>query len=189
MSKEEEFTTVGRKVPKQTARAESFQKVLKSFTTIKDNLRGEEINIDLLDGLLASEDLDSEVDIVSVGYMLMSSLAAEAEERFENQKLAIDHRRAVLNEKAHDGVITARVTDAKVNAFIDRDIKVIKMERKKNEYRKQMKIYDKAARAYDIKHDMIQTKSANRRKQMEVETPSNPKKAHDKIMGKKETRK
>lgn len=189
MSKGEDFVKVGRKNPNhksKTARSkELFAKVLKSFTRVQDNLKGEEIDIDLLDGLLASEDIDEEVDKVSVGYMLMSALAAEAEERFENHKLAIKHYRAELNEEAHDGRITARVTDAKVEAYIDRDLKFIKMERLKNKYRKQMEIYTQAYKAYDIKHDMLQTKSANRRRLMENEVPSNPKRAHDKIMGKK----
>lgn len=190
MSKGEEFLKVGRKDPtkkNEAARSkETSRKVLMSFMKVRDNLKGQEINLDLLDGLLASEDIDEEVDKVSVGYMLMSVMAAEAEERYENQKLAIKFYRGELTEEAHDGAITARVTDAKVEAFINRNPRLLKMERKKNKYKKQMELFVQAYKAYDIKHDMLQTKSANRRRLMENENNvSNPKKAHDKIMGKK----
>jgi hypothetical protein len=189
LKKEGEFKTVGRKNPKDaetaSSKESSFRNVLKSFMRVKDELKGEEIDIDLLDGLLASEDIDSEVDNVPIGYMLMSSMAAEAEERYENQKIAIKFYRGELNEKAHDGAITARVTDSKVEAFIDRDVKYLKMVRRLNKYKKQMTVYVQAYKAYDIKSSMLQTKSANRRKLMENDVPTNPKKAHDKIMGTK----
>lgn len=190
MRQGEDYTSVGpkdsTKVKTSESKEKSFARVLKSFTRIKDNLKGEEVDINLLEDLLTSEDLDSEIDKVSVGFMLMSSMAAWAEERYENQKARIRYHEAELDEKARDGNITARVTDAKVRAWINRDSKFQKLTIQLNKYKKQMQIYEAAARAYDIKSRMLQTKSANIRKITDLPNDNMSKtNAYDKVSGKK----
>lgn len=183
MNKNGEYLEVKRKTFDKThPQKSSLEKILKVFLHFEDELNGQETVLDFLDGLLITEDISSEVDNVAVGYMLASSLASYAEERYENLKDESKKLYGELYDKAIDGEIMGRATNAKVDAWVNRNPAFFKIQKRLNKYKRQYKILVAAAEAYEIKSRMLQTKSANVRKQEDITTETNnPKVAYDKI--------
>lgn len=167
MSQGKDFVEVGRKDPtnKTKSRKSLSADLLKKFLHIEDSeLDGQKVDLHLLDDLLTSSDIDSEIDKISVFFMLMSSMEAYAEERYENEKNHSKKIYAELDSKAREGDLLGRPTDAKVKAWIEGHSIYRNVDKKINKYKRQMKLYKGAAAAFEMKSKMLQTKSANTRK-------------------------
>jgi hypothetical protein len=168
VSQGKDFVEVGRRDPnkiKTKSRKSLSANLLKNFLKIEDSeLDGQKVNLDLLDDLLTSSDIDSEIDKCSVLFMLMSSMAAHSEERHENEKTNLKKIFAQLDSKAREGDLLGRPTDAKVKAWIEGNITYRTIQKRINKYKRQTSLYEGAAKAFEMKSRMLQTKSANIRK-------------------------
>jgi hypothetical protein len=167
VSQGKDFVEVGRKDPaeKTKSRKSLSRDLITHFLKIEDpDLDGQKVNLDLLDDLLTSSDIDSEIDKCSVMFMLMSSMEAHAEERYENEKINRDKIFGELDSKARDGDLLGRPTDAKVKAWIEGNVNFRNVGRRVNKFKRQMKKFRGAALAIEMKSRMLQTKSANIRK-------------------------
>ncbi len=177
MSQGKDFVEVGRKDPenKTISRKSLSQNLLKNFLKIEDSeLDGQKVDLHLLDDLLTSSDIDSEIDKISVFFMLMSSMESYAEERYENQKTHAKKIFAQLDTKAREGDLLGRPTDAKVKAWIEGHVQYRMCDKNINKFKRQMKLYKAAAAAFEMKSRMLQTKSANARKVLgDIPEPNN----------------
>jgi hypothetical protein len=161
-----DFVEVGRKDPETKSRKSLSPELLKFLHIEDSDLDGEKVDLDLLDDLLTSKDIDSEIDKISVYFMLMSSMAAHAQQRYEDTKTQLKKIFGQLDDKARNSDLLGRPTDAKVKAWIEANPLYQKIQRRINLYERQYNIFNAAARAFEMKSRMLQTKSANTRKML-----------------------
>lgn len=162
------------KVQKKASSGEGSGDNLSHFLRIQDILGKKKVDLNLLEDLLISQDLDGEMNKIAVFYMFLSSLAASAAQRLENHKEKIKKYRAHLDDMAREGEILQRVTEAKVVAYIEKDPEMQAMRKTLNKYQHRLYVFESAVKAADIKARMLQTKSANVRRLMDVPEPQAP---------------
>lgn len=147
---------------KSTPKSRESLDVLRIFLHIRDRFRGKQVDLQLLDDLLSSGDIDSEIDKVPVVFSLMMSLHAEAEERYANFKNDTEKYYAMLYQKTSESDdIVGRVTDPKIDAVIKQDPNYNTMLMTLNKYAKLRNLYKGAMSAFDMRANLLQTKSAN----------------------------
>lgn len=170
------FSEIVRKDSKRSKKGdslgnESLQALIEHFLKVEDSLGGEKIDLQLLDSLLPSEDLDSDYDSAIVGYQFMGSLAAYAEQRYDDYKLVCKKIYAELTTEAHDGnVIPGRVTDSKASAYVESHQRHIKAQRRLSRYKRAMTVFEIARQAFDKKFESVRSKAANQRQTMDRPT-------------------
>ena len=123
------------------------------------------VKIALREDLTISEDLGREVDQTAAQFGYYAVLAEKAEARFQMTKLAFDLWRA----KTED-VISAEYGPFKTVKELDR--KVMQLAKWRSfkttliEFEEHARILKQVAKAFEIKVNLVQTKNANRRKEL-----------------------
>jgi hypothetical protein len=163
------------------------QSQLSHFLQRTDVLGGKKIVVRLLDDLLVSQDIDSELEKLPVLYMFISTLTIQARERLDMWNNKLKAYEAELDERARDGEIMSRPTEAKIRAWIARDPEYQIMMKKQKKYYSAYKFYESALRAFELKSRMLQTRSANTRQLTNPmyagQDPMNPRSTYDRISG------
>lgn len=159
---------VGKKVKKKRVSGEGghasfsfFNKEILSFLRFEDNLNDEQVSLDILKALLNSQDLDSDIDRLSVGYSLISTLASYARERAEKTKLSKKEILGTLLQKAQDGEMTGRISDVKLKIWMESHPDFIRISKIHLRHVRQAEILEGVVQALEIRSRMLQTKSAN----------------------------
>ena len=133
-----------------------------------ENLLPEKVVINVRKDLMISEDLDTEVDQAASQYGYYAVISEKAETRYQKMKFAFEHWKAEVESRQ----IMIRAKEAK-KSFTEAQMKAHVMCQPKYrafqirliQYDEQRRIFKIIARAFELKKDLVQTKSSNRRKE------------------------
>jgi hypothetical protein len=132
------------------------------------NLLPETIYVSIKKDLQITEDIDTEVDQAASQFGFYAVLSEKAETRYQKMKFAFDQWRAEVESNQ----IMLRAREAK-KAFTEAQMKSHVMSQPKYrafqirliQYDEQRRIIKVIAKAFELKKDLVQTKSSNRRKE------------------------
>ena len=134
------------------------------------NVLPEKVTLSIRDELLISEDLDTEVDQAAYRFGYYAVLAEKAAGRASRLKMVLefweaDETKKVIEERERDH--KKPYTESQMKAYIHSN-QFYKIRRYEIEQAaEQANILDQIARAFDKRTSMVQTKAANRRKEIE----------------------
>lgn len=139
---------------------------MKDFKVEVEGLMPEKLSLQVRESLKISEDIDTEVDQAAAEYGFYAILAEKAETRHQKLKFAHEKWKAEYetseNAQRHRDGLKSR-TEAQMKAMVassERNkayqLKLIKLD----EDRRNMKAL---AKAFELKSEMVRTKSSNRR--------------------------
>ena len=144
---------------------------MKDFKVEIDGLVEERLSVEVKKSLRITEDIDTEVDEAASNFGFYAVLAEKAESRYKKLKFAYDKWRAEFEtaenaERARDG-LKAR-TEAQMKAFVQASernkayqLKLLKLD---EDYRHMKAL----AKAFELKLELVRTKSSNRRSERPV---------------------
>jgi len=118
--------------------------------------------------LAITEDLDTEVDRAASVYGYYAILAEKSETKYQRIKLGIETWEAETKARKDRECATAqekKLTESQMNAYIKSQVKYKAFRLKMIELQEQKRILKVLAFAFEKKADLVQTKSANRRKE------------------------
>lgn len=133
----------------------------------EDNLNGEDLSIDTYEALRFKRDLDKDLNDVVVGYQQTAMTMARAELRLDLLKIDFDAFRGELDEYARSMEIIARPTDSKVKAYIDRHEECVKRRKALARVKEKYTMLKHFNRAFAIKAELIRTRAANIRRELD----------------------
>jgi hypothetical protein len=141
-----------------------------------EGLLPEKVVISVKDQLKLSEDIDSEVDKAAGVYGYYAVLSERAETRYQKMKLAFEKWQAetesrYFHEKREEIKSSSKdlklkmPTEAQMKAYVRTQSKFRAYQIRLIEYDEHRRILKVLARAFEMKIHLVQTKSANRRKE------------------------
>ncbi len=131
-----------------------------------DGLLPESVKISLKDELVISEDIDSEVDKAAHHYGFYAVLAEKAESRHQKLKYSYDIWSAQAEKDKAHSLKELKEKPLTVNAmqsFIRSHPKYHSYHSKLTELDEQRRVLKAVSRAFEMKSEMVRTKSSNRR--------------------------
>lgn len=142
------------------------------FIEIKE-LIPETVSLKLRKDLKISEDIDTEVDIAAVNYGYYAILAEKADTRYQKVKFSFETWQAETEARCgrqRQAENQKKYTEAQMKAHVRSQSKYRGFQIKLIELDEQKRILKIIAKAFEMKKDMVQTKSSNRRQ--EIKAPS-----------------
>ena len=132
------------------------------------NLVPESVIISVKDDLTITEDIDTEVDRAASHFGFYAVLAEKAETRYQKMKFAFDQWKAQVESaeimtRAREG--KKPFTEAQMKAHVQSQPKYKAFQIRLIEFDEQRRIVKVVAKAFELKKDLVQTKSSNRRKE------------------------
>ena len=137
---------------------------------IKD-LVPETVTLKLRADLKISEDIDTEIDIAAINFGYYAILAEKADTRYQKMKFSFDAWQAdkearALRLRQAEGL--KAYTEAQMKAHIRSQPKYRGFQLQLIDMDEQRRILKVVAKAFEMKKDLVQSKSANRRSEIKV---------------------
>ncbi len=129
------------------------------------------VTLKLSADLKISEDIDTEVDIAAINYGYYAILAEKADTRYQKLKFAFEGWQAQTEAKAQrqrQAEAVKAYTEAQMKAHVRSQPKYRGYQMKLLELDEQKRILKVIAKAFEMKKDMVQTKSSNRRTEIRI---------------------
>jgi len=123
------------------------------------------VTVDIREDLTLSEDLERELDIAAANFGYYAVLAEKAAAKLERAKTSFELWKSVQGEslvEEHGNFKTLKEMERKISMMP----KYRKYRLKICEYQENASVLSKIAKAFEIKSSMVQTKNANRRREM-----------------------
>lgn len=132
------------------------------------NLLPEKVVVSIKKDLHITEDIDTEVDQAAAQFGYYAVISEKAETRYQKMKFAFEQWRATTESKeiltrAREG--KKAPTEAQMKAFVMSQPKYKGFQIRLIQYEEQRRITKVIAKAFELKKDLVQTKSSNRRKE------------------------
>lgn len=134
-----------------------------------EGLIPDDVFISLKKELMISEDIDTEVDKAAYKYGHYAVLAEKAETRHTKLKFAYDIWRADVEASEAKSKAYAKekaFTEAQMKAFVMSQDKYRAFQVRLIQYDQDRRVLKVIAKAFELKKDLVQTKSSNRRIEM-----------------------
>lgn len=134
-----------------------------------EKLLPETVFINIKEELFISEDIDSEVDEASSRFGYFAVLSEKSETKYQKLKFAFEawkgkEEERIAREREYDS--KKAFTEKQMTAYVRSLSKHKSFMLKLIEYDEQRRIMKVIARAFEMKKDLIQSKSANRRNEL-----------------------
>jgi len=134
-----------------------------------EKLLPETVFINIKKELHISEDIDTEVDEASARFGYFAVLAEKSETKHQKLKFAYEawkgkEEERVAREREYDG--KKSFTEKQMNSHVKSQDRHRSYNLKLIEYDEQRRIMKVIARSFEMKKDLIQSKSANRRNEL-----------------------
>ena len=119
--------------------------------------------------LRISEDIDHEVDTAAATYGYYAVLAEKAETRYQKMKFSYEQWRA--QTESRQAMIRVQeskksLTESQMKAYVHTQPKYGAYQARLIEYDEHRRVLKILARAFELKKDLVQSKSANRRSEV-----------------------
>lgn len=134
-----------------------------------EKLLPETVFINIKDELYISEDIDTEVDQASARFGYFAVLSEKSETKYQKLKFAFEAWKGKEEERvAREREYESRkpYTERQMTAYIKSQEKAKSYQLKLIEFDEQRRVMKVIARAFEMKKDLIQSKSANRRNEL-----------------------
>lgn len=129
------------------------------------------VTLKLRADLKISEDIDTEVDIAAINYGYYAILAEKADTRYQKIKFAFEAWQAgreAYAQRQRQADSLKPFTEAQMKAHVRSMSKYRGYQIKLLELDEQKRILKVIAKAFEMKKDMVQTKSSNRRTEIRI---------------------
>jgi hypothetical protein len=132
------------------------------------NLLPESVFISIKKDLQITEDIDTEVDQAAAQFGFYAVLSEKAETRYQKMKFGFEQWRAQV--ESNQIMLRAReakkpFTEAQMKSHVMSQMKYKAFQIRLIQYDEQRRIIKVIAKAFELKKDLVQTKSSNRRKE------------------------
>ena len=134
-----------------------------------EGLLPDAVKLSVAKELSITEDMDTEVDIAARNFGYWAVLAEKAETRYQKLKFNFEAWRArVETSEAKQRAIQKLKphTEAQMKAFVMSQSKYRAYQSRLIKFEEDRRIVKILAKAFELKKDMVQTKSSNRRNEM-----------------------